>query len=280
MILEGETGTGKEVFARAIHALSRRSGAFIAVNCGAIPRDLVEAELFGHKKGAFSGATEDRLGLVRAADRGTLLLDEIGDLPLPSQAALLRVLQEREIRPVGAARPSSVDLRVIAATHRPLDRMAEEGAFRADLLARLAGYRLTLPPLRDRRADLGLLAAALAKAGAGDVTLRPRAARAMLAHAWPGNVRELEKALGTAVILAGGAPLDTEHLPPPVRQALDRGAAARLAEAQAETRDLTAALREHEGNIAAVARAMGKARMQIQRMMKKHGLDPGDFRKR
>jgi transcriptional regulator with AAA-type ATPase domain len=283
VILEGETGTGKEVAARAIHELSGRTGELVAVNCGALPRDLVEAELFGHKKGAFSGATEDRAGLVRAADRGTLLLDEVGDLPLGSQATLLRVLQEREVRPVGATRATSVDLRVIAATHRPLDRMVDEGRFRADLLARLAGYRMLLPPLRERREDLGLLLASLLRRlsaeRAPEVAIRPRAARALFCHDWPGNVRELEKCLAAALVLSSPGPINLEHLPAPVRGALDRGAAARRAADEEHARELVALLREHEGNIAAVARAMGKARMQVQRMMKKHDLDPASFRR-
>src|SRR5262249_24796529 len=141
VLLLGESGTGKEVLARAVHTLSGRSGAFVAVNCGGLSASLIESQLFGHVKGSFTGAGRDEPGLVRAADRGTLFLDEIGDLPLAAQAALLRVLQEREVVPVGGARPVAVDLRVVAATHRPLEKMAAKGDFRADLLARLSGYR-------------------------------------------------------------------------------------------------------------------------------------------
>ncbi|KYF78058.1 Fis family transcriptional regulator [Sorangium cellulosum] len=280
VILEGETGTGKEVMARALHALSRRTGDFIAVNCGAIPKDLVEAELFGHKKGAFSGATEDRLGLVRSADRGTLFLDEIGDLPAPAQAALLRTLQEREVRPIGGARSVAVDLRVIAATHRSLERMVEGGAFRADLWNRLAGHQVELPPLRARREDLGLLTGAilarLPPEHAARVRLHPRAARAMLCHDWPGNVRELEKCLGTAVVLAGDeGQVGLEHLPPAVQRALEgmkAGDAARQEE-------LVRLLGVHKGNVSAVASEMGKARMQIQRWLKRYGIDAERFRR-
>src|SRR5687767_8601034 len=157
MLIEGESGTGKEVIARAIHTLSARKGSFVPVNCGALPENLVESELFGYKKGAFSGAQQDHPGLVRAADGGTLFLDEIGDLPASSQAALLRVLQEREVMPVGGTRPVAIDLRVVAATHRDLDEMVATGDFRHDLFARLAGFRVEVPPLVDRRADLGLL---------------------------------------------------------------------------------------------------------------------------
>ncbi|WP_437986913.1 sigma 54-interacting transcriptional regulator [Sorangium sp. So ce117] len=280
VILEGETGTGKEVMARALHALSGRPGDFVAVNCGALPKDLVEAELFGHKKGSFSGATEDRLGLVRSADRGTLFLDEIGDLPAPAQAALLRTLQEREVRPIGGTRSIAVDLRVIAATHRSLERMVAAGSFRADLWNRLAGQKVELPPLRARREDLGLLAGAilarLPPEQAARIRIHPRAARAMLRHDWPGNVRELEKCLGTAVVLAGEEKqLELEHLPAAVQRALE----ALPAEDAARRDELVALLGEHGGNITAVAKAMGKARMQVQRWLKRYAIDAERFRR-
>jgi transcriptional regulator of acetoin/glycerol metabolism len=285
VLLEGPTGTGKEVVARAIHELSRRAGAFVAVNCGALPRDLIEAELFGHRKGAFSGATEDRPGLVREADGGTLLLDEIGDLPASSQAAFLRVLQEHEVRPVGGTRPVRVDLRVVAATHRSLDRMAEAGDFRADLLARLAGHRLELPALADRREDLGLLLAALIRRAdpslAARVQIQPAAVRAMLRHGWPANVRELDKCVTTALLLAqDSGRIELEHLPEPVRRAAAAPAVARQDDDEDSRRgELVALLRQHGGNVTAVARAMGKARMQIQRWMKRYALDASSFRR-
>lgn len=280
VILEGETGTGKEVMARALHALSRRTGDFVAVNCGALPKDLVEAELFGHKRGAFSGSTEDRLGLVRSADRGTLFLDEIGDLPAPAQAALLRTLQEREVRPIGGTRSVAVDLRVIAATHRSLERMVEDGAFRGDLWNRLAGHKVELPPLRARREDLGLLIGALLARlppeRAARVRIHPRAARAMLRHDWPGNVRELEKCLETAVVLAGEeGQVGLEHLSPAVQRALEGGDAGDAARRE----ELVRLLGVHRGNISAVASEMGKARMQIQRWMKRYGIDAERFRR-
>ncbi len=279
VILEGETGTGKEVAARAIHALSGRRGDFVAVNCGALPAALVEGQLFGHRRGAFSGANEDRPGLFRAADGGTLLLDEIGEMAPAAQAALLRVLEQREVLPLGATRPVPVDVRVIAATHRPLDRRVEEGAFRRDLHARLAGVRFLLPPLRERREDLGHLAATLlARAGVAPLpALEPRAARALLGAAWVGNVRQLEKCLTAAAVLSGGGPIAFEHLPAEVR---GPPPAAVIAEEQGEAArdELVTLLREHRGNVSAVARAMGKARMQVQRWLKRYALNPEAFR--
>ena len=219
ILLQGDSGTGKEVVARAVHTLSDRRGEFVAVNCGAIPASLVESELFGHKRGAFSGALEDRAGMVRAADRGTLFLDEIGDLPASSQAALLRVLQQREVTPVGATRPIPIDLRVVAATHRNLDAMVQGGGFRQDLFARLAGFRLDLPALCERLDDLGLLIGSLH----GRVTnsdhagFDPDAVRALFRYPWPLNIRELEQALATAAVLCGGECIGLDHLPEHVR---------------------------------------------------------------
>jgi DNA-binding NtrC family response regulator len=281
VILEGETGTGKEVAARAIHVLSGRRGDFVAVNCGALPAALVEGQLFGHRRGAFSGATEDRPVLFRAAEGGTLLLDEVGELAPPAQAALLRALEQREVLPIGATRPVPVDVRVLSATHRPLDRLVEEGAFRRDLHARLAGLRIALPPLRDRREDLGQLAAALlARAGASPPpAIEPRAVRALLGAAWPGNVRQLEKCLAAASVLAGGGAIALDHLPVELRGPPPSAPAAGAPEPGAAQREeLVSLLREHRGNVSAVARAMGKARMQVQRWLKRHALDPEAFR--
>ena len=293
VVLVGESGTGKEVMARAIHELSRRPGAFVAVNCGALPETLVETELFGYKKGAFSGAGEDRPGLIRAADRGTFFLDEIGDLPPPSQAAFLRVLQEKEVVPVGGTRPVPVDFRLVAATHRSLDHLVARGDFRADLFARISGFTVNLPPLRDRREDLGLLVGTLLRRHlaerAEDVTFTPAAARAIFRYPWPMNVRELEKALSTAVVLAGAAPVEPGHLPAAVAAALQARAATPPPEAEESgplseedarrKEELVALLGEHGGNISAVARVMGKARMQIQRWIKRYGFDMDAFRR-
>src|SRR5262249_47473591 len=203
VVLRGESGTGKEVVAAAIHRLSGRSGRLVAVNCGALSRALVESELFGYRKGAFSGAEEDRVGLVRTADRGTLFLDEIGDLPLSAQAALLRVLQQREVLPVGGNRPEKVDIRLLAATHRDLDALVGRNESRADLLARVSGFTVAMPPLRRRREDLGLLIGRLLTRElperASHVKFTNDAVRALLAYPWPLNIRELEKCLLPAV---------------------------------------------------------------------------------
>ncbi len=196
LLLLGETGTGKEVIARAVHARSGRPGPFIAVNCGALPKELVESSLFGHVRGSFSGAVRDEVGFVRAANAGTLFLDEVGDLPLAAQSALLRVLQESEVNPIGSNQPVRVDVRILAATNRPLDRMIEESVFRGDLYARLAGFIAKLPPLRERKADLGQLAAAwIADGRLPEVRFRREAIERLLEHEWPFNVRELLQAL-------------------------------------------------------------------------------------
>jgi transcriptional regulator with PAS, ATPase and Fis domain len=283
MLIEGESGSGKEVIARAIHGQSGRHGAFVPVNCGALPDNLVESELFGYKKGAFSGAQQDHDGLVRAANGGTLFLDEIGDLPASSQAALLRVLQEREVMPVGGTRAVPIDLRVVAATHRDLDDMVAEGTFRHDLFARLAGFRVAVPTLAERRTDLGILIGALhsrmfpPEHPGFDID----AARLLLRYPWPLNVRELEQALATAQVLAGAEAIRAEHLPDTVRTGRPPGAPRPvvLNENDQKVRDqVVAALREHQGNVSAVARALDKDRKQIQRWIKRFGLDPGSYR--
>ncbi|HEY1558766.1 MAG TPA: sigma 54-interacting transcriptional regulator [Kofleriaceae bacterium] len=283
MLIEGESGTGKEVIARAIHTLSGRGGAFVPVNCGALPENLVESELFGYKRGAFSGADKDHPGLVRAADGGTLFLDEIGDLPPSSQAALLRVLQEREVVPVGGTKAVPIDLRVVAATHRDLDEMVAEQTFRHDLFARLAGFRIRVPALVERRADLGLLIGSLHTRvfSADHPGFDIDAARLLMRYPWPLNVRELEQALSTAQVLARDQLVAAEHLPDTVRSGRPPGAPRPvvLSETDQKVRDqVVAALREHQGNVSAVARALDKDRKQIQRWIKRFGLDPTTYR--
>lgn len=279
--ISGETGTGKEVAARAVHEQSGRSGRFQAVNCGAIPAELVESELFGSRRGAFSGAI-DRHGHVRAASGGTLFLDEVSELPAPAQAALLRVLQEREVVPVGDTRPVPVDLRVIAASQRPLVDLVREERFRADLYARLAGLEIELLPLRRRLEDLGLIAGALLRRAGGAraeaAGFRRSAARALFRYSWPWNIRELEQALASALALGRGRPIGLADLPPPLREASDPDRS--LSERdRAHKRALAEALAEGGGNISEAARRLGKARTQIRRWCRRFDLDPAKFRR-
>jgi DNA-binding NtrC family response regulator len=303
----GESGTGKDVAARAVHRLSRRTGAFVAVNCGAIASELLESELFGAERGAFTGATEKRIGFVRAADKGTLFLDEIGDMPAPVQVALLRVLEQREVVPVGSHRAIPVDFRLICATHRDLKAQVAAGAFRADLYARIAGFDFPLWSLRERREDLGQLIAALLPSieGGAALTFSPEAVRAMLAHRWPLNIRELHKCLALASVLADTGRVELSHLPDDVRRAASTPAASGIStEASAalgkaadpglasgngveavSPRDrarrerLMTLLDQHAGNVSHVARDMGKARSQVQRWLIKYGLDAIQYRR-
>jgi len=285
VLLVSETGTGKEMLAQAAHVASERSGDLVAINCGAIASGLVESTLFGHVKGAFSGAVRDEVGLVRAAERGTLFLDEVGELPRPAQAALLRVLQEREVVPVGGTRPNAVDIRVIAATHRPLEELVARGEFRSDLLARLGGLCFRLPALRQRREDIGLLIAELLPRFPGITGIEPAAARALLNYDWPHNVRELEKVLSLSTVLAESGQIRLEHLPEAVRRAAreleqESPAPTNAPETQALRAALIEALETHGGNVTHVARSMGKARQQIHRWLTRLRIDPAVYRRR
>ena len=297
VLITGETGTGKEVVARAVHHQSGRTGPFVAVNCGALAETLVHSQLFGHRKGAFSGATEAQVGFIRESHGGTLFLDEVGELPVGVQAVLLRVLQEREVLPVGACQPVPVDLRVVAATNRNLEDEVDAGQFRSDLYARLLGFAIELPPLRERPEDLSaILAAVLRRCSArpDEVQLTLRAAVALLRYPWPLNVRELERCLSTAVVLAGSSPIDLEHLPRAVRlhvtgnptsqpaESMGGAFAHRrrpaLVEEQRRREALLELLEHHRGNISAVAKASGKARAQIHRWMRRYQIDHQVFR--
>jgi transcriptional regulator of acetoin/glycerol metabolism len=223
VVIHGESGTGKELIAQALHDLSGRRGQFIPVNCGAIVPTLVESILFGHRKGAFADASETRPGLIRTAEKGTFFLDEIADLPESAQAALLRVLQEKEVLGVGEVRPVPVDVRVVAATHVDLEAAISVKEFRHDLFARLAGFTVRLPPLRWRREDLGLLIAGLLRRIAPDraerISFTAEAGRALVRYRWPLNIRELEQCLASAVVLARDGVIDAAHLSPPVQRA-------------------------------------------------------------
>jgi two-component system, response regulator FlrC len=274
VLLEGPTGTGKEVFAQFIHRLSaRENGPFVAVNCAAMPEAMLEALLFGHKKGAFTGAAEAGEGLFRAADKGTLLLDEIGELPLALQAKLLRALQEGEILPLGATRPITVDVRVVAATNRHLAAEVEAGRFREDLLYRLNVFPLRLPALRDRPGDIAALAFGMLLRHApapGQPGWINRAALALLeSHPWPGNVRELENVIRRAILLADGAAMiGTDHIVfdtavrpvgAAITPAIPLDSARSLSDVAfaSEARAILESLANHCGNRAATARSLG-----------------------
>jgi DNA-binding NtrC family response regulator len=272
LVILGESGTGKELLARAVHRLSRRPGPLVAVNCGAIAATLVESELFGHVKGAFSGALADHPGLVRASDGGTLFLDEVGELSPAAQVALLRTLQDHEVRPVGAVKAVAVDLRVVCATHRELSSLVAEQRFRADLLARLSGFTMCLPPLRERIEELGTMVATILAEAAPQATLSRAAARRLIAHPWPLNTRELAQRLTTAALLGSGQ-IELEHLRLDTAAPVDSGSPASEVlspEDAARRAQLIDLLSKHRGNVSAVAREMGKERVQIRRWLKRY----------
>ena len=281
VLVRGETGTGKDLIARAIHDASARRGPFVPINCGALPRNLIESELFGHKRGAFSGAHEDHDGLVRRAHGGTLFLDEIAELPEESQVALLRVLQDGEVRPIGASDAVKVDIRVVAGTHQDIPARIADGRFRQDLYARLSGFEMVLPALRDRREDLGTLIAAILPRMTPHperITLHRLAARALLRYAWPLNVRELEQALRAAVALVDTGEIRLEHLSDAIRTYTPPSFVSMRAEDRVLRERLIELLREHGGNVAAVSRAMGKAPIQIRRWCNRLQVDLAQFR--
>jgi DNA-binding NtrC family response regulator len=285
-VITGETGTGKEVLARAVHELERRRGTFVALNCGGLPGDLAESELFGFRKGTFTGAIQDRPGLVRAAHGGTLFLDEVAELPLSVQAALLRVLQEREVLTLGSTQPVAVDFQLIVASHCDLDAAVASGRFRQDLRARLHGFTVRLPALRQRREDLGLLLAAIgASIDAGAPPLLGRlAARELFTRSWPRNIRELERGLRVAATLARGGVIEPHHLdgelsPQPTTPPKPPAPVTQLSASDAARCDhLASLLHDHRGNVTHVARALGKRPVQIYRWLKRYGLDPTTYR--
>jgi transcriptional regulator with PAS, ATPase and Fis domain len=300
VLLLGETGVGKEVFARCLHEMSPRAGAaFVAVNCAAIPPELVESELFGVEKGAYTGAQSARPGRFERADGGTLLLDEVGDLPLPAQAKLLRVLQEHEIERLGDARPRKVDVRVVAATNADLAKLVKEGKFRLDLYYRLNAYQIHIPPLRERKEDISPLSKAFLEKYATLHGKRLRgftdkAKRALLSYSWPGNIRELQNVIERSVILAAhGSRIEAEHLFLAERNGrspefgLDASGAPsaqswqpgeRLCESvlngvftldEVESMLLTAAVAKTKGNLSSAARLLGITRPQLAYRLKR-----------
>ena len=284
VLIRGESGTGKEVLARAIHRASPRAKApFVAINCAAIPEQLLESELFGHVRGAFTGAASARTGLFQSADGGTLLLDEIGDMPLALQVKLLRVLQERAVRAVGATRAEPVDVRVLSATHRDLDAAMAQGLFREDLYYRLDVVTLTLPRLDERREDIPLLAAHFVeqlkkKYAKGIVGIAPEALALLAAAAWPGNVRQLHNVVEQCCALTT-APLITPAL---VQRALRVPALEALSYADAKQRFernyLVQLLKLTDGNVADAARIAERNRTEFYRLLQKHELAPEMFR--
>ncbi len=277
VLIRGETGTGKELVARAIHSSQADvSAPFVAVNCAALPANLLESELFGHVRGSFTGASGDRQGRFALAGRGTIFLDEIGDTGIDLQAKLLRVLQEREYYPVGAERAARTEARVIAATHQNLERLVASGMFRADLYYRLRVIDIEVPPLRERVSDIALLTQHLVNR-ASETLRRPaavvsREAIEMLsAHQWPGNVRELENCLMRAVVLASGDVIRGEHIQLGAAAPDDPGSLLTLdALERAHVEKVLNAYHSHKGN---TARALGVSRPRLDRLLRKHGLE-------
>jgi len=285
VLIRGETGTGKELLAKAIHFNSaRRGGPFVTINCGAIPRELLESELFGHVRGAFTGAVAHKKGRVELADGGTLFLDEIGELPLPLQAKLLRLLQEKEIEKIGAPQPLHVDVRIIAATHRNLEAMVEDGTFREDLYYRLAVIPLELPPLRERLEDIPELVThfferAKQKYGRTRLTLPQELLPYFTAHRWPGNIRELENVIERLVLLSRGDEVTLQDLPESLRRERPPLEAIQLElppegiSLEAVERDLIRrALEKFDGNQTKAARYLDISRKTLIYRMEKYGL--------
>jgi transcriptional regulator of acetoin/glycerol metabolism len=295
LLLCGETGSGKEVFARAVHASSPHAGgAFVAVNCASLPESLIEAELFGYRAGAFTGAQRTgRRGKIVQADGGTLFLDEIADMPLELQARLLRVLDERQVMPLGTEDTLAVDFQLISASHEHLPARVREGRFREDLYYRLAGIELVLPPLRERSDRRELIASMLASETGGKVQISAEAHRLLLDHSWPGNIRELQHALRTAAALADGEPIGREHLPSfaslaiPTPLPMPVPSAAQDADAQLhaapdaalplklnpiqanERKVLLQLLEQHRWNVSNVAKALDVSRNTLYRKLHK-----------
>ncbi|WP_332671315.1 sigma-54 interaction domain-containing protein, partial [Aromatoleum sp.] len=306
VLIDGESGTGKELMAKVIHANGARADRpFVSVNCGAIPENLLESELFGHRKGAFTGAVSDRKGKFESAHTGTIFLDEIGELPLTGQVKLLRVLESHDIQRVGSDERISVDTRIVAATNRNLRKWSEEGRFREDLFYRLGVIHVTLPPLRERRDEIPLLIAFFCDEAAEALKRRPVKTTPalrdfLLNYAYPGNIRELRNLIYRLSCLAGDA-ADVHHLPPDIRPGALRGAgveagaatssaaavapasltdAKRAASDEAERRFLERGLQEVGGTVSELARRCAMNRSHLQTLLKKHGLRSKDFRKR
>ena len=283
VLIRGESGTGKELVAKSVHLNSpRKQGPFVALNCAAIPETLIESELFGHERGAFTGAAEQRLGAFERADGGTILLDEIGDMPYVLQGKLLRVLQEREIQRVGGTTPIRVDIRVMTATNKDIELLVRKGEFRQDLFYRVAAFPIEIPPLRERREDIPLLARHFLdkhaeRADKSISGISTAALRLLLQHDWPGNVRELENAIERAVLLETDAVLQAGSLPLQLSPAIAAGndhstLAAVLPLVEVERQALVHALEVADNNVTQAAQALGINRATLHRKLKKYDL--------
>ncbi len=280
VLLLGESGTGKEVLARGLHqASNRKSARFVAINCAAIPENLLESELFGYEKGAFTGAAKTTLGKIETAHGGTLMLDEIGDLPMALQAKLLRFLQERVIERLGGRQEIPVDVRIVCATHQDLRKLISEGKFREDLYYRLAEIVVNIPPLRGRVGDSALLAHAFTRRFAQEqnrrsLSLAPDALRAIEAHRWPGNIRELENCLKRSVIMADGSQITADDLglPVQVEQGQEPTLDLRTVRDEAEKKAVIAALARSNGNVLKAAEMLGISRPTLYDVMHRLGL--------
>jgi len=278
VLISGENGTGKEMVAKQLHLQSKRAaGPFVEVNCAAIPEELIESELFGHEKGAFTGAIAQKRGKFELAHGGTIFLDEIGDMSLRTQKKILRILQEHKFERVGGSDTIEVDVRVIAATNKSLEREIQDGKFREDLYYRLNVIPFQVPPLRERREDIALLARAFAtefcaESGVPEKVFAPRALALLAAHAWPGNVRELRNVIERLVLMTPGARIRPEDLPDEVRGGVRTsditGASLEDARREFERRFLTARLQEHGGSITRTAEAIGMARESLSRKLR------------
>lgn len=287
VLISGESGVGKELVARALHDLSpRRSAHFEAINCAAIPETLLESQLFGHVKGAFTDAKTDRKGLFVQADRGTLFLDELGELPVGLQGKLLRVLQEKEVLPLGATSTTKVDARIIAATNRDLIAEIERKSFRSDLYFRVSVVEIRVPPLRARREDVPFLvrhfvARMTERYDRRPVDLEPGVMERLVSYNWPGNVRELQNRVERAVVLSGGGSLDVEDFFPgePRRGHARSGPTFADEKARFERQYLVELLEAARGNVSAAARMAGKFRTDLYRLCSRHQIDPAAFRK-
>ena len=296
VLIIGETGTGKEQVARAVHEASslHRPGAFVAVNCAALPEALLESELFGHEKGSFTGAISQRVGRFEQAHQGTLFLDEVGDIPLPMQVKLLRVLQERRFERIGGGKPIEVDVRVVAATHQDLGALVKSGKFREDLYYRLNVVRIDLPPLRERTEDIPVLVAhfcqKFARPGQKPAAVSPEAMAVLVKCPWPGNVRQLENAIERACVTARDGVIQSGNLPPDVgrgehKSAMQVDLARPLPEqlsaltAAFEERYLRKALRKTRGHVGKCAKITGLSRRSITDKIAHYGIDKDEFKK-